>query len=84
MTDYGCGNGEKAELILKNLRKKISYIGADYSYAMIQSAKKRMEQFQYVESGQHVILDGNEFTLGKELENNTYLRLGETMSNYSD
>lgn len=60
------------------------YIAADYSYAMIQKAQERVSKIPHIQAGEHIILDGNNFTLGKEFNDVTYLWLGETMSNYSD
>lgn len=75
MIDYGCGNGEKAELIFKELGLDLHYIAADYSYAMIKKAQEKIENIPHIKAGEHILLDGKGFGLGKEIDQTTYFWL---------
>lgn len=84
ITDYGCGNGEKAKILLKDYSKPITYVAADYASDMIASAKSRLSKYQHIKTWQDFILDWKEFDIAKNLEDNIYLWLWITASNYPD
>lgn len=69
---------------MKESELDLQYIAADYSYAMIKKAQEKIKNIPDIKTGEHILLDGKDFSLGKEIDQTTYLWLGETMSNYSD
>lgn len=86
LTDIGCGNWEKAIHILNwhNSVDKISYIASDYSSSMIDLAEKNiLEEIPNIKLWNHQIMRPWNELFTNKLDDNTYLRVGCTIWNFS-
>lgn len=84
VTDFWCWDGEKANILLSGIGKNFNYIAADYSDEMIRKAQEKLKKNWSAEIWQNILLNGKSFTLWKEISENTYLWLWETMSNFKN
>ncbi|MDR3168523.1 MAG: L-histidine N(alpha)-methyltransferase [Candidatus Peribacteria bacterium] len=86
ITDVGCGDGAKDVALLgKHPPQGLTCYLADYSAKMLELADENIrEQCPGVHMGNHQLLRDGSAYLTQSLEENTYLRLGGTIGNFSD